>query len=380
MDGGDEGRARAVHRNLALARTAANPPSSGTKLKPPCLSPFSLPSLSSLSSLSSQVLVLAWALGDVVGDVGTPSFLARALHSGGLRPWALPSLASLLCFAVSFATGSSFGTMGIAMPIVGPLAFKLAAASGATGDAALKLVTHCFGSIMGGSLFGNLCSPIADTSILTVLATKVRPPRSALMRHCLSQRPALSFCCTPLFCQCDLGAHIATAAPYVVGVGLLSLVLGDLPVGLGVMSPAAALAAQARALTAARCTSLALTLDTACCKFRSSSWSAAFAFLARSRRRSRRWTPRQPCNQSALTDATHPRAHPPSTPNDQNCLSEGGFPIQPPGALGSVNSRNSYNDRASLAQAHAPPGTSDFRRARLPRSQAPRPSLELCLT
>ena len=233
--------------------TAANPPSSGTKLKPPCLSPFSLP------SLSSQVLVLAWALGDVVGDVGTPSFLARALHSGGLRPWALPSLASLLCFAVSFATGSSFGTMGIAMPIVGPLAFKLAAASGATGDAALKLVTHCFGSIMGGSLFGNLCSPIADTSILTVLATKVRAPRSRLSRRARAPSPLSAPGAPPrsplystLFCQVDLGAHIATAAPYVVGVGLLSLLLGDLPVGLGVMSPAAALAAQARALPAAR--------------------------------------------------------------------------------------------------------------------------------
>ena len=210
---------------------------------------------------------------------------------------------------------------------------------------------------MGGSLFGNLCSPIADTSILTVLATKVRPPRSALMRHCLSQRPALSFCCTPLFCQCDLGAHIATAAPYVVGVGLLSLVLGDLPVGLGVMSPAAALAAQARALTAARCTSQVLTLDTACCKFRSWSWSAAFAFLARNRRRSRRWTPREPCNQSALTDATHRRAHPRRLRTTRTAAVKGLSHFSP-GALGnSACSRNSYNDRASRAQPHAPPGT-----------------------
>ena len=123
----------------------------------------------------------------------------------------------------------------------------------------MKLVTHCFGSIMGGSLFGNLCSPIADTSILTVLATKVRAPRSRLSRRARAPSPLSAPGAPPrsplystLFCQVDLGAHIATAAPYVVGVGLLSLLLGDLPVGLGVMSPAAALAAQARALPAAR--------------------------------------------------------------------------------------------------------------------------------
>ena len=72
----------------------------------------------------TMVLVLAWALGAVIGDVGTAEFLAGALQTG-LPAWALPALVSTLCYVISFASGSAIGTMGIVFPLVGPLAMRL---------------------------------------------------------------------------------------------------------------------------------------------------------------------------------------------------------------------------------------------------------------
>ena len=150
------------------------------------------------------VLVLAWALGSVIADVGTADYLAGALQSG-LPQWGLPALVSLLCYVISFACGSSIGTMGIVFPLVGPLAMRLSG-----GD--LSFLHQCFGSIMGGSIFGNLCSPLSDTTILTVLATR-----------------------------CELPTHIGTCIGYTAIVGLVALLFGDLAVGIGVYGPVTAL-------------------------------------------------------------------------------------------------------------------------------------------
>ena len=150
------------------------------------------------------VLLLAWALGAVINDVGTADFLASALQSG-LPAWSLPALISLLCYAISFACGSSIGTMGIVFPLVGPLAVRM-------GGGSATYIQQCFGAIMGGSIFGNLCSPISDTTILAVLATK-----------------------------CNLATHVRTAITYCGVVGAVSLLFGDLAVGLGLYGPVVAL-------------------------------------------------------------------------------------------------------------------------------------------
>lgn len=149
------------------------------------------------------VLVLAWALGAVIADVGTADFLAGALQAG-LPAWSLPALISLLCYAISFACGSSIGTMGIVFPLVGPLAMKM-------GGGSINFLHLCFGSILGGSLFGNICSPISDTTVLTVLATR-----------------------------CSLTKHVGTVIGYTALVGAISLIFGDLAVGLGLYGPTVA--------------------------------------------------------------------------------------------------------------------------------------------
>ena len=144
------------------------------------------------------VLALAWALGGIIQSTGTASFIAAALTSGGLPAWALPASTSILSYVISFATGSSFGTMGILFPLIGPLAWEL-------GGGDQRLLTHCFGCVLGGSLFGNVFSPIAVTTIWTQLATLV-----------------------------PLTDHVRTAGPAAALVGGLCLLLGDLPVGRAV--------------------------------------------------------------------------------------------------------------------------------------------------
>ena len=152
------------------------------------------------------VLLLAWALGDVIAQCKTADFLAGILNEG-LPRWALPALIAILSHVISYACGSSFGTMGIILPLVGPVAMKV----GGSDDEDYLL--HCVASVLGGSIFGNLCSPIADTSILTVLAT-----------------------------GCDLQAHIATVTPYALLAAAVALFAGSTPVAAGLYGPLTALA------------------------------------------------------------------------------------------------------------------------------------------
>jgi len=160
------------------------------------------------------VLLLAWALGAVIADVGTATFLARSLREG-LPRWSLPPIVALLSHAISFASGSSFGTMGIVLPLVGPLAQTL-------GSGSREYLLHCIGSCLGGATFGNICSPISDTTILTVLATR-----------------------------CDLQAHVATITPYALLAATAALLFGSVPVELGLYGPLAALAVGIAAMGAA---------------------------------------------------------------------------------------------------------------------------------
>lgn len=150
------------------------------------------------------ILLLAWALGGVIEQVGTATFLAAALQ-GGLPAWLLPATISVLCYAISFATGSAIGTMAITFPLVGPIAANL-------GGGSAEFLHRCFGALMGGSLFGNLCSPISDTTILSVLAT-----------------------------QCSLPVHVKTSVVYTGFVGLVSLVFADVAVGLKLYGPGVAM-------------------------------------------------------------------------------------------------------------------------------------------
>lgn len=78
-----------------------------------------------------------------------------------MSPALLPVFVFIICAILSFATGTSWGTFAIAMPLALPIAFN------ATCGQATLLTTLCFAAVAGGGLFGDHCSPVSDTTIMS---------------------------------------------------------------------------------------------------------------------------------------------------------------------------------------------------------------------
>ena len=154
------------------------------------------------------VLTLAWAIGAVCTELGTADYVV-GLVDGVLSAHWLPVLVFLLSAAVSFSTGTSWGTMAILIPLVIPIAHGLATAGGqvAGGDLYMTILVGTVSSVLAGSVWGDHCSPISDTTILSSTAS-----------------------------SCDHIAHVRTQLPYALGIGVLGMVVGDIPTAYG-LSP-----------------------------------------------------------------------------------------------------------------------------------------------
>ena len=116
-----------------------------------------------------------------------------------------PTIVFLLAAVLSFATGTSFGTMGIMLPMVVTLAHALLGAEAAAVSGSSPILLASVGGVLAGAVFGDHCSPISDTTILS------------------SQS-----------CVCDHVAHVMTQIPYAVSVAIVSILFGTLPIGWGV--------------------------------------------------------------------------------------------------------------------------------------------------
>jgi Na+/H+ antiporter NhaC len=119
-----------------------------------------------LKSWAIAILVLAWSLRAVCDDLGTSIYLMGAVQDL-ITPLALPLITFLLASIVAFATGTSWGTMGILLPAIIPLAV-LASAGEPDGH---LLVMLCFGAVLDGAIFGDHCSPISDTTVMSSIAS-----------------------------------------------------------------------------------------------------------------------------------------------------------------------------------------------------------------
>ncbi|MDY3006485.1 MULTISPECIES: Na+/H+ antiporter NhaC family protein [Anaerococcus] len=106
------------------------------------------------SSFMAVLLTLAWSLGGVSTQMGTAEYILR-ITEGFLSPEVLPGIFFLIGCIMSFATGSSWGTMAILMPLAIPMAYKL--------DVSLSVVVA---AVSSGGLFGDSSSPISDTTML----------------------------------------------------------------------------------------------------------------------------------------------------------------------------------------------------------------------
>lgn len=112
-------------------------------------------------TVGAVILGLAVTLGYVSRELNTAAFIVEAV-SGGLPPVLLPALLMLVCMAVAFSIGSSWGTYAVVFPLAMPLAWAVSPDP--------FYVTLCFSAVLGGSVFGDQCSPISDTTILSALA------------------------------------------------------------------------------------------------------------------------------------------------------------------------------------------------------------------
>jgi Na+/H+ antiporter NhaC len=147
------------------------------------------------------ILVLAWALSTVITELKTAEYISFLL-SGTLPVWSLPALVFVTASVASFATGTSWGTMALLFPTALPLAITMAQ------NASINLETFIFsvtGAILTGAIFGDHCSPISDTTIMSSMS-----------------------------CRVSHIEHVRTQLPYAFAIGLVSLFFGYLPAGFSV--------------------------------------------------------------------------------------------------------------------------------------------------
>lgn len=153
--------------------------------------------------IAVTILLLAWSLSAVCEELHTAGYLVEICR-GALSARLLPAVTFLLAAAVSFATGTSWGTMAILMPLVFPLGAILPGAEGLPAATAVGIHLAATSAVLAGAVFGDHCSPISDTTIMSSLAS-----------------------------GSDHIDHVRTQLPYALSVGGLSLLVGYLPVGWG---------------------------------------------------------------------------------------------------------------------------------------------------
>lgn len=148
------------------------------------------------------VLVLAWSLGKVCADIKTAEFLV-SVSAGFITPQILPAITFITAAAISFSTGTSWATMSILIPIVMPMAVQLLGGEPNV-VVASPVFTSTFASVLSGSVLGDHCSPLSDTTILSSTASSA-----------------------------DHIDHVRTQLPYALTVGIIALVVGYLIIGFG---------------------------------------------------------------------------------------------------------------------------------------------------
>lgn len=146
--------------------------------------------------ITGVILLLAWSLSGVMGELGTADYLVSLL-SDTMPPFLLPTVIFLLGAVISFATGTSYGTMGILMPLAIPLATAMQPENA-------EFIVMSTGAVLTGAIFGDHSSPISDTTILSSMGA-----------------------------GSNLLDHVKTQLPYALTVAGISIVFGYLPTAFG---------------------------------------------------------------------------------------------------------------------------------------------------
>ena len=159
--------------------------------------------LSGVREIAGPVLILiaAWMLGGAISQLGTATYLSESLQ-GHLPVALLPAGIFVLGALISFSTGTSWGAMGVLMPLAIPVIFSLT--EGVVDVERDRLVVAAIGAVFSGAVFGDHCSPFSDTTIVASIAAGVEPLD-----------------------------HVRTQLPFAMIAGLTALVVGFVPLGFG---------------------------------------------------------------------------------------------------------------------------------------------------
>jgi len=141
------------------------------------------------------ILVLAWTLSSVSSQLGAADFLVGIVEAANVPYQIIPLLIFLVCCVISFAMGTSWGTMGIVMPLAIPIAAHFNVE---------YLYIPILASVLTGAIFGDHCSPISDTTILSSIGS-----------------------------GSDHIDHVRTQLPYALVAGAVAAVFGFIPAGFG---------------------------------------------------------------------------------------------------------------------------------------------------
>jgi len=149
------------------------------------------------------VLVLAWALSAITFDLNTANYLVSIL-AGNLSPPLVPAVIFVLSAITAFTTGTSWGTLGILMPLVIPLTWAVLVANGMADAEHMHILYSAIACNLAGAVWGDHCSPISDTTVLSSMAS-----------------------------GCDHIEHVRTQMPYALLVGTVAVLIGTIPGGFG---------------------------------------------------------------------------------------------------------------------------------------------------
>lgn len=145
--------------------------------------------------ITGVILICAWSLSSVIKELGTAKYLIKLL-SGSFPAFLLPSLIFILGAIISFSTGTAYGTMGILMPLAVPLSHSI--------NPEMSFIIVSTSAVLTGAIFGDHCSPISDTTILSSMGA-----------------------------GCNHIDHVRTQMPYALFTAIITIIFGYIPAGLG---------------------------------------------------------------------------------------------------------------------------------------------------
>ena len=149
------------------------------------------------------ILVLAWSMSEISRELHTADFLIASLGDS-LPAAALPATIFVLAAFTAFSTGSSWGAMGILLPLVLPLCWAIMSIEGLTAGEDYAILYSSVSGVLAGAVWGDHCSPISDTTVMSSLSA-----------------------------GCDHIEHVRTQLPYALLAGAAALGFGTVPTSFG---------------------------------------------------------------------------------------------------------------------------------------------------